>query len=224
MRSSPAKHRVVTHFYELCRNNNEKEKKKKNKSQVVCVCFGSRPSIFRCWTVSLLMTAILLFFSFHKMKRKWEKEHNELEETKRILKESGVNVAQCLANLPQPAKSSSASAEGPVSKRRASFPAAPFRRVSLKNPPPVTNKVLQTSGDSAVSSEPVSSSPIEEEKEEATDSVGGTGETAQEANQPQQRHIPTPPPLPPPSSSAAADKAAVTIQQRRGYSLPFTHS
>lgn len=71
---------------------------------------------------------------FHLLKRKWEREHHELEETKRILKESGVNVAQCLATLPerheQPAQGSR-----PVSKRRASFPAAPLRRISLRAPP-----------------------------------------------------------------------------------------
>ena len=35
------------------------------------------------------------------VKRKWEKEHHELDEIKRILTESGVNVAKCLNVLPQ---------------------------------------------------------------------------------------------------------------------------
>ena len=57
------------------------------------------------------------------LKRKWEKEHRELEETKRILKESGVNVAHCLEafrerNRPRVDSGSSAS---PTAKRRASF-------------------------------------------------------------------------------------------------------
>lgn len=34
------------------------------------------------------------------VKRKWEKEHYELDEIKRILTESGVNVAKCLSVLP----------------------------------------------------------------------------------------------------------------------------
>lgn len=72
------------------------------------------------------------------MKRKWEREHHELEETKRILKESGVNVAQCLTALTQSGASggvrggsvgdsvsggSSSASSSPASKRRARYTA-----------------------------------------------------------------------------------------------------
>ena len=104
------------------------------------------------------------------MKRKWEKEHHELEETKRILKESGVNVAQCLANLPDRGGiANQQPAGGPVSKRRASFPAAPFRRISLK-PPPLVIANSRVSESSAANDMPVSNVAIVEEREDATDS------------------------------------------------------
>lgn len=107
-----------------------------------------------------------------QMKRKWEKEHHELEETKRILKESGVNVAQCLANLPDRGggiANQQQPAGGPVSKRRASFPAAPFRRISLK-PPPLVIANSRVSESSAAKDLPVSNVAIVEEREDTTDS------------------------------------------------------
>jgi hypothetical protein len=107
------------------------------------------------------------------MKRKWEKEHHELEETKRILKESGVNVAQCLANLPDRSGiANQQPAGGPVSKRRASFPAAPFRRISLKPPPLVisNSRVLEPLVAQDQVSVSVTNVAIVEEREDATDS------------------------------------------------------
>ena len=85
------------------------------------------------------------------LKRKWEKEHRELEETKRILKESGVNVAHCLEafrerNRPRVDSGSSAS---PTAKRRASFPAAPLRRISVINPAPSSTAPLRPGQPSA---------------------------------------------------------------------------
>ncbi|XP_046653578.1 uncharacterized protein LOC124344157 [Daphnia pulicaria] len=114
---------------------------------------------------------VLILYVDH-IKRKWEKEHHELEETKRILKESGVNVAQCLANLPDRGggiANQQQPAGGPVSKRRASFPAAPFRRISLK-PPPLVIANSRVSESSAAKDLPVSNVAIVEEREDTTDS------------------------------------------------------
>lgn len=141
---------------------------------------------------------LTFFVSYKNLQRKWEKEHHELEETKRILKESGVNVAQCLANLP------SGSTEIPANKRRASFPAAPFRRISLKSAHPSVNKG---------STEEVSAQPIQEEDGEAPDVS---------TLPPEDEAPPPPPPLPPPihphppvmSRQGSTDKAGVTIRRR----------
>lgn len=98
------------------------------------------------------------------VQRKWEREHHELEETKRILKESGVNVAQCLASLPdRQQQQQQQQGSGPVSKRRASFPAAPLRRISLRTPPSRVS-LLQDSGPIVDLS--ISATPIAEERED----------------------------------------------------------
>lgn len=75
-----------------------------------------------------------------------KKEHRELEETKRILKESGVNIAQCLAELPDLRKSKNCTSTVTPTKRRASFPASPLRRISLaaSPPPPPSAHKLQS--------------------------------------------------------------------------------
>ena len=50
---------------------------------------------------SRMSTAVkMLVLYVDHVKRKWEKEHYELDEIKRILTESGVNVAKCLSALP----------------------------------------------------------------------------------------------------------------------------
>ncbi|XP_057377602.1 inositol 1,4,5-triphosphate receptor associated 2-like [Daphnia carinata] len=116
---------------------------------------------------------VLILYVDH-IKRKWEKEHHELEETKRILKESGVNVAQCLAALPDRlGASANPQPSGPVSKRRASFPAAPFRRISLKPPPLVLGnaRLSTTLSDPSANNDCVSATvPIAEEREDAAES------------------------------------------------------
>ena len=90
-----------------------------------------------------------------------------MEETKRILKESGVNVAQCLSTLPD--RSAPTNPSGLVSKRRASFPAAPLRRISLKPPPLVVGSVSNLMESSVHISDPVSSITIAEEREDGLD-------------------------------------------------------
>jgi hypothetical protein len=139
------------------------------------------------------------------MKRKWEKEHHELEETKRILKESGVNVAQCLANLPDRGggiANQQPPAGGPVSKRRASFPAAPFRRISLK-PPPLVIANSRVSESSAAKDLPVSNVAIVEEREDTTDSDHPPlSASSIKAGDQQHREQPgTVSPIPPPASA-----------------------
>ena len=75
------------------------------------------------------------------VKRKWEKEHRELEETKRILKESGVNVAQCLEAFRERNRPKSNASQ--TTKRRASFPASPLRRISMDNSSPSSTAPLR---------------------------------------------------------------------------------
>lgn len=86
-------------------------------------------------------------------------------------------MAQCLANLPDRigiANQQPVAAGGPVSKRRASFPAAPFRRISLKPPPLVIANSRLTEPSAAandlLSSVSVTNVAIVEEREDATDS------------------------------------------------------
>jgi len=89
------------------------------------------------------------------VKRKWEKEHHELDEIKRILTESGVNVAKCLNVLPQrqPQKTETSSSGN---KRRASFPSSPYnRRLSLRpSSSPSISPMASASASTAASPSP----------------------------------------------------------------------
>ncbi|KAI9555488.1 hypothetical protein GHT06_018003 [Daphnia sinensis] len=189
---------------------------------------------------------VLILYVDH-IKRKWEKEHHELEETKRILKESGVNVAQCLANLPDRlGAGANAQPSGPVSKRRASFPAAPFRRISLKPPPLVIGnaRLSATLSDPSAKNDCVSATvPIAEEREDATESdhpplsassikTGDQQEAGKTAPTPSQSpaHLPSTQSAPTPPASTAnsanvpsAPGVSVTIR-RRGVGGLKSHS
>lgn len=170
---------------------------------------------FKIQQFSSISKFFYVHFSFANAKRKWEKEHHELEETKRILKESGVNVAQCLANLPDRigiTNQQPVAAGGPVSKRRASFPAAPFRRISLKPPPLViaNSRLTEPSAtaNDLLSSVSVTNVAIVEEREDATDSdhpplSASSIKTAGD-------HRDTSSPTPPPTSTSAHLPAAAT--------------
>lgn len=115
-----------------------------------------------------------------------------------------MNVAQCLAALPDKLASTGGTTPGttgPVSKRRASFPAAPLRRISLKPPPLAgTGRVTALLEPGVIANnDPVSSITIAEEREEV-DSVDHPLVSSINKNEPAHQQDA---PIPPLSAAAA---------------------